>query len=341
MAIVLLNGTFMRRARRQATADWNPAILIPARNEAENMARLVPNLVAQGAKVYVYDDESSDGTAEAAAQAGALVVRASTPLPDGWTGKSRACHELSKIVAEDHEGGHLVFLDADTYPEPTFLASLGAMVTSSRAPVVTGLPRMIPGEGLEPLYLGWVTWAIGAQIPFGLVAATGKGHARFLNGQIHVWQKSVYYDLMPHEIVRSEVLEDVQMGRELARRRIRVETVDLVDIFAVNMYRTLREAMDGMSKNTVFVSGGSGFGAFALGLYFLFVAWAWILAASWAWLPLGLLILSKLLLDTRTKLPFWTAPFLPITLTLAAFTVARSWMWKRTGRIVWKGRTYG
>jgi len=338
---VIFNGLFVRRARPTASAEWNPAVLIPARNEAENLARLVPVLVAQGVKVYVYDDESTDGTAEAAAKAGALVVRASGPLPEGWTGKSRACHELSKIVAEDHEGGHLVFIDADTYPEPTFIASLGALVTTSRAPVLTGFPRIIPGEGLEPLYLGWVTWAIGAQISFGLMTATGMGHPRFLNGQIHVWQKSVYYDLMPHEMVKAEVLEDVQMGRELARRGIRIEAVDLVDVFAVNMYRTLREAIDGMSKNTVFVSGGSGAGAFALGLYFLVVAWAWVLAGTWAWAPLGMLILSKLLLDLRTKLPLWTAFFMPITLTMAAYTVARSWWWKRTGRIVWKGRTYG
>jgi hypothetical protein len=55
--------------------------LIPARNESENLKRLLPELVKQIPTV-VFDDDSSDGTGEVAQSFGARVIRSSSPLPD-------------------------------------------------------------------------------------------------------------------------------------------------------------------------------------------------------------------------------------------------------------------
>ncbi len=72
-----VNFVLMRRVRGRARAVDDPelAILIPARNEAENLRRLLPQL--EGLRVYVYDDESEDGTGEIARSLGARVVRPS------------------------------------------------------------------------------------------------------------------------------------------------------------------------------------------------------------------------------------------------------------------------
>lgn len=334
--VALTNALLMRRAGTARQAEWQPAILIPARNEAENLPHLIPGLVAQGAKVYIYDDNSSDATAQVAAAAGAIVLRAQHEPPEGWTGKNHACHQLAKAALEDHSGDWMLFLDADTRPGPTFLASLGAVIAETRKPVVTGAGRLIPGAGLEPLYMSWVTWCIAATNPFGLVRLGGFGHNRFTNGQIVAWKKSTYFDLMPHETLRGEVLEDVKIGRLLAQNRIGVEVVAMPDVFATAMYRSTREAYDGMSKNSADI-GGSFFGTVCFSLFLLTAAWLWVLGG---WVPFALLIASKLLVDRFARTPWWTAPLLPLALTAGAVTCWRSLWLKSRGQRVWKGRTY-
>jgi glycosyltransferase involved in cell wall biosynthesis len=136
----------MRRVRPASGSTDSIVFLIPARNEAENLARLLPLLEA---KVYVYDDQSEDGTAEIAAANGANVIRGKE-LPDGWTGKNHACHRLAQVAAEDSSADWWIFLDADMYPEPGLAPAMSAFLRRARTPVVTGFARGLPGRGIEP-----------------------------------------------------------------------------------------------------------------------------------------------------------------------------------------------
>jgi glycosyltransferase involved in cell wall biosynthesis len=71
------------------------SVIIPARNEEHNLPTLLRSLATQPLKpheIIVVDDGSTDRTAELARQLGAMVV-ASKPLPEGWRGKTWACHQ--------------------------------------------------------------------------------------------------------------------------------------------------------------------------------------------------------------------------------------------------------
>jgi glycosyltransferase involved in cell wall biosynthesis len=72
----------MQRAKGQsksprAASAHRVAVLIPCYNEAATIAQVVGDFHAAlpGAEVYVYDNNSTDGTGEAASAAGAVVVR--------------------------------------------------------------------------------------------------------------------------------------------------------------------------------------------------------------------------------------------------------------------------
>jgi len=100
------------------------SVLIPARNEALSLPRLLEALAQQSLQpleVIVIDDHSSDATAALAAAAGVTVL-ASEPLPPGWCGKTWALQQ----GAAASSGDLLVFLDADTEPSSNFLARLVA-----------------------------------------------------------------------------------------------------------------------------------------------------------------------------------------------------------------------
>lgn len=92
------------------------AIVIPARDEADNLPALldsIPRGDGGPAEIVVVDDDSSDGTADVARAGGARVV-GSEPLPEGWRGKTWACHQGAAATTAPH----LLFLDADTWFEP-------------------------------------------------------------------------------------------------------------------------------------------------------------------------------------------------------------------------------
>ena len=84
-----------------ARARWpRISIVVPARDEAHNLPRLLASLAAltpAPAEVIVVDDHSTDGTGDLARAAGATVV-VPPPLPPGWLGKAWACHAGAQVA---------------------------------------------------------------------------------------------------------------------------------------------------------------------------------------------------------------------------------------------------
>jgi glycosyltransferase involved in cell wall biosynthesis len=335
--VAALNLLLMARPNEPAGPKGMVA-LIPARNEQENLSRLVPKLIAQGLPVVVFDDESTDATARVAQQAGALVIRPESPLPPGWTGKNRAADALAQTAETHPEWAWWVMLDADVDPAPDFAARLAGLVAryGEKYPVISGIPRICPGQGIEPLFMAWIGWIILASNPFGLAFCTGWGHNAFLNGQVTVWRADVYRRIRPNAEVRAHVTEDLMMGRLLAREKVPVLVANLSAILAVRMYRTWRECWDGFSKNAYQITNSFwGTGALATALALLAVA---AVLSPWVY---ALLIVSAgyVAIAARTG-AWWSVPLMPVALLIGTATLVRSAIWHRTGRVRWKGRAY-
>jgi hopene-associated glycosyltransferase HpnB len=112
------------------------AALIPARDEAANIGKSLRSLLAQDYPgrlgVIIIDDNSDDGTAEAARREAAalgetarLTMLPGRPLPRGWTGKlfalkQGADHALSRSPRPDY----LLLTDADIAYEQDALRSI-------------------------------------------------------------------------------------------------------------------------------------------------------------------------------------------------------------------------
>ena len=82
-------------AEKPGKASAAISIIIPARNEETNIARLLESIQQQSSQpleTIVVNDGSTDNTASIASQLGARVIDVEA-LPDGWMGKPWACQQ--------------------------------------------------------------------------------------------------------------------------------------------------------------------------------------------------------------------------------------------------------
>src|SRR5947209_13428770 len=123
-------------------------IVVPARNEADNIAQSVTSLLAQdypALSLVLVDDDSNDGTAEiarrAALEAGAqdrlTIIRAGT-LPPPWTGKLWAVKQGIVAAEEKFAPKYLMLTDADIVHAPDTVRWLVAHAEAHRL-VLTSL----------------------------------------------------------------------------------------------------------------------------------------------------------------------------------------------------------
>lgn len=183
------------------------SIIVPARDEAAVLPILLSSLqpeLGPHDEVIVVDDDSSDATA-ARARAGGATVLAAPPLPEGWVGKTWACHTGSAAARRST----LVFLDADTRLAPGGLDRLVAGLAAAGGLYSVQpwheVPR--PGERLAALF--------NVVAMMGTVAFTpGRGGRARVGafGPCLLTRADDYRLAGGHAAVRDEVLDDLALA---------------------------------------------------------------------------------------------------------------------------------
>lgn len=334
--------THRRRPAPPRRGSRRISVLIPARNEAANLRRLLPSLLAQDypeTEIIVYDDGSTDGTGMVArSYEGVRVIRGEGP-PEGWLGKNHALYQATRQAT----GEVLLFLDADA--ELVDSGALGRLVarwdlaearSGGRGGVLSGSPQWTGGGMLLVSLVPFAQWTA---LPMALIPRTRIAKLSALNGQVWMISAEAYRRERPHEALRDAVLEDVEIGRLMKRRGLRLELADMGGEVRVAMYGSHREAWLGFRKNVYLLQGGTP-AAFAA----LHGAYAWmyvfgplryaprLLLSGWA---------LKALSDRRMRLPRWISAVAPLSILLSVLLPLDSAMSHWTGRVRWKGRSVG
>jgi hopene-associated glycosyltransferase HpnB len=148
--LLLARGSFWRMPVEGPAVPASTArvvAVIPARDEADLVGDTVRSLLQQAhvvpLQVIVIDDASSDGTAEAAADAAAainaserLTVLRGAPLPAGWSGKLWAMSQgVRSATALDAD--YLLFTDADIHHDADAVAAMVARAQTDQFDLVS------------------------------------------------------------------------------------------------------------------------------------------------------------------------------------------------------------
>lgn len=159
-----------------APSVW-PAVtaIVPARDEADVIARSIGSLIAQqypgDFRVILVDDNSSDGTADEARGlkdiGGRLTILTGQPLATGWTGKLWAVSQ--GIAAAGDAPDYLWLTDADIAHAPDTLRTLVTRAVGERRVLVSLMARLRCESLAERTLIPAFVWFFQMLYPFGAV----------------------------------------------------------------------------------------------------------------------------------------------------------------------------
>jgi len=229
------------------------SVLIPARDEEENIRATLKATLANGAidfEVIVLDDDSADSTAAIVAefnQHDSRVRLVSAPtLPAGWCGKQHACH----VLAHHARNPLLVFLDADVRLAPDALVRLADFVHESEAQLVSGVPRQELGTISDHLLLPLIHFVLLGFLPLAIMRRRDSSAACSAGcGQLLVAQRDAYFASGGHAGFRAEMHDGLKLPRAFRMAGFRTDLFDATNLATCRMYRTNAEVWRGLSKN--------------------------------------------------------------------------------------------
>jgi chlorobactene glucosyltransferase len=351
-------------AETGAVRDWpRVAVIVPARDEADVVRACIAGLLAQDypaerLSICLVDDGSRDGTsAIALAAAGGdrrfRLVRGAA-LPEGWTGKSFACHQgAARALAADY----LCFMDADTVAEPGLIRAGVAHAQDHGTHMLSLEPFQVLAGALERLIIPCGLYLVAASQDMRRINSPHDSTAA-ANGQFILIRRDAYDAVGGHAAVRGEICEDSALAGRVKRAGLRFALHGAEGLVRARMYRDGRSLWTGLSKNATVLGGGPVRTVLIAGAGFLFVAAALVLAALCgigladgasidtvapvAVLLCGLLAMIGLhLAGTRHfRIPPLYGLLFPIGYALTFALALDSARLAFLGRVRWKGRTY-
>jgi len=152
--------------------------VVPARNEADVIARSIGDLLAQDYpgpfRVVLVDDQSDDGTADVArALPGSerLEVVSGSPLPAGWVGKMWAVSQGAAHASADGPD-YLLLTDADIGHDPSNLRQLVGRAEAGKLALASIMVRLHCATFAERLMIPAFVYFFDMLFPFGWVNNT-------------------------------------------------------------------------------------------------------------------------------------------------------------------------
>lgn len=228
------------------------SILVPARNEEQNIGYCLESLVAQKyepLEIIILDDLSTDDTGKVIneyveADKRVRMIPGTEP-PSGWVGKNWACHQLSRQT----RGDFLLFVDADTILSDRTVSDAVEECKRKAIDLLTLMPRRMASSITEKLLFPFLDWASFCWMP---MKAAHKGRSPNLSatfGQFMLFKRESYMAIGGHEAIRNNPLDDLELGRVIKKLGLKWKLLTGGKHVQVQAYRGNFDAFKGVSRS--------------------------------------------------------------------------------------------
>ena len=268
LSMAILNSITIIRPRAQRSQNLSFSLLIPCRNEAENVTELVASLSAldhPNFEVIFIDDNSTDSTGDLLHQAisgrASMKVVSAAQLPDGWMGKPWALSQGLSHATRDF----IVTIDADVRLAPHALSAMDALLQRTESDFLSPYPCQEAVTLSERLIQPLLQWTWMTTVPLRLAMQSSRTSLAVANGQFLLVRKSALISSGGFATIKSSVLDDIDLARALIHGGFRGGVCDGSTIASTRMYSSFREIRAGYGKSMSTGFGGI-FGSLALAL---------------------------------------------------------------------------
>ncbi|RZK20831.1 MAG: glycosyltransferase [Pedobacter sp.] len=321
------------------------SILIPARNEEENIIYLlesIKNHDYSNYEVIVLDDDSTDNTYDLVAQFSKdnqkFRVVKGKPLPADWLGKNYACHQLAALA----DGKYFLFVDADESIKKGLINSLidrteiGGLALLS---VFTNQVMISIGEKLTVPLMHFILLNL---LPLRLVRYAKNPAFAAASGQCMFFNAKKYRENQWHEQVKYQVVEDVEIIKLVKHKEYNAEALLGNSLIYCRMYKSMTESLNGFSKNLL---AGFGNNILILLFYLLLVIVGPVILilnfnADLLVLPITLIVLSRMMISylsgQNVLINLILHPLQMLFFLVISFISIQKHIFKKG---TWKGRT--
>jgi chlorobactene glucosyltransferase len=338
------------------------SVLIPARNEENNIKKCLDSFLNQSYKNYeilVLDDNSTDKTYEivknlAKQHPDKIKLYSGKPLPPDWRGKSFAMQQLLDYA----NGEYYLFTDADTIHTEDSISLMMSNMAFHDADLVSG-------------YIGQKTKTFGEKITIPLIyLLTGLVIPLWMNnrcklsifasaiGQYIGVKASAFKSIGGYEKIKSYTTEDIYLAREMKKAGFKTIFIDAKSAATCRMYTNYDQSVRGISKNIFDFLGKNSIVMFliVIAIFFFLVIPAPICIVKLFEMRLQhstyvdtftfaliinfvLSFLSWLMIFATRKLPLYIAILYPLVHLNLLYIALVSWIRSEQGKgYVWKGR---
>ena len=320
------------------------SVLVPARNEAQNITALLSSVKEQNYQNFeliVLDDHSEDNTYQICkAFAGndpRFTVLRGEDLPAGWLGKNFACFQLAKAAS----GKYLLFLDADEVVADDLINNSVHRMKSSGLTLLSLFTDQVMLTLGEKLVVPLMHFLLLNLLPLRLVRLSKNPAFSAASGQFMLFEAQNYREYQWHTMVKNKVVEDIEIMKLVKVFKFRGEALLANGYIKCRMYRNLGEALEGFSKNLL---AGFNYSVLSLFIYIFLVipgpfAIAYFLSSELLAFALGLIILSRIMISFASGQNPWVNILLhPFQMFFLLYLSVLSMQKYFTKSIIWKGR---
>jgi glycosyltransferase involved in cell wall biosynthesis len=342
--------------RNPVTLAGNPrvSIIVPARNEQQDIAQTLTQLLAldyDNYEVIAVNDRSTDGTGEIMDRVASdpatherLKIIHIAELSPGWMGKTYAMWTAGRQAT----GDWLLFTDADVLFKPDSVRRALAYGEAEQADHVVLFPQMImkrPGERMMVAF--FQTLFVFGHRPWKVADPKSKDHMGV--GAFNMVRRSVYERVGTFERLRMDVLDDMKLGKVVKESGYAQRNVFGKDLISLRWAHGAMGMVNNLTKNFFAILSFQWWRTVisCLGLAFLNLGpflGIW-LAHGWAHLPYAVALFSMFAIyvgmSRKSPVPPYYFFLHPISTILFVYILLRSmFLTLRQHGVVWRGTKY-
>lgn len=341
LSMTLVNFVLLRTPKRASEITERIGVVVPLRNESENVEALIATLSAQIGPFHFYllDDNSEDLTLELlkslTQEDPRFTLVIGKPLAHGWIGKTWA---LQQLYEHSHEE-IIISLDADVRLSKGALNFAVTGLNDFNLDFISPYPQQIAVSWGERLVQPLLQWSWLTTVPLRLAESFGRPSMAVANGQFFLVRRAALMKIDGYQRVKDAVIDDLHLARQLISSGATGTVVNGSKIAQTRMYSQWSEIKSGYGKSLHKAFGsilGSIFVVFFLVASSIAPLVFTLMGNEYGLIALLAIIATRMLSAIKSNGKILDSLLHPISVLALIYLIVHSYLVRHS--VLWKGR---